>query len=646
MGTTSFRRKDMNVAIERQLLLLREFWRQPENTGKAWGGNSGLQERFYAFLRENGFIKGKATRPDKDARQKTSGLRELGLLDSNRQLTEVGKVLADIAEKGDFSRDGNLLDLSRDAWIYFLQLLKCSKEKNGWQVRPFVLLLHVLSEVKELSEESFGKLLPLCIDNTITNTIIETLKESKTNNVPIPLEEVVVGILLKMENYQEALRKFCDASEVTLSLIYQIGLNRDGEGEDRYYLDIFRTLHNIVFQGNSKETYRDFRIALKKHRLCKYWMNYFGVISPKQQLRLDRPLFSVRTETDFRIAFFKCLHLFKAYALLDDYADLNRRYFSLSDVVIFCDGSVRLTPLAHAFAIAIKPWLADNLFTKDSDLERSIPLEQIIIYPLPKKIELVQRATGKSIQAVEAAGGIEKVLYDERYARFNAFLATTFTKQRVAELLNCLEDRTNDKDVRCAVSENADIPTIFEYLVALAWFYISDCRGDVLSYMNLSLGADFLPKSHAGGGKADIVWLYDANVPYYPKHTLLIEVTLSNRESQRHMEMEPVSRHLGEYLLDNPEDTAAYCAFISTELHLNTVCDFRRRKTETHYYDRTGERCVESMKIIPLDTSMLCHILQHNLSYTKLYSFFDKAFHSPDISKEWLACLRKELNGL
>ena len=41
-----------------------------------------------------------------------------------------------------------------------------------------------------------------------------------------------------------------------------------------------------------------------------------------------------------------------------------------------------------------------------------------------------------------------------------------------------------------------------------------------------------------------ILYEYEACTSY-PKHSLLIEATLSDATNQRRMEMEPVSRHLG-----------------------------------------------------------------------------------------------------
>lgn len=48
--------------------------------------------------------------------------------------------------------------------------------------------------------------------------------------------------------------------------------------------------------------------------------------------------------------------------------------------------------------------------------------------------------------------------------------------------------------------------------------------------------------------EADIEYYYDKCTDYH-KHYLLIEVTLANGTNQRRMEMESVSRYLGEHIL-------------------------------------------------------------------------------------------------
>lgn len=77
IGTTSYRTDNFNLSIEKQLHLLRQFRELEENKNKKWGNNKKFQAEYYNFLKENNFVKGDAALPDKDAREKTSGLNNL-----------------------------------------------------------------------------------------------------------------------------------------------------------------------------------------------------------------------------------------------------------------------------------------------------------------------------------------------------------------------------------------------------------------------------------------------------------------------------------------------------------------------------------------------------------------------------------------
>ena len=121
LGTTSFRMVEFNKKIERQLRYLKDFWQLTENQNQNWINNTNLQIRYYNFLREQNFIDGNASRKDKDAREKTSGLVDLGLITENRKLTEVGETLLSISENMNFDNN-NILQIPSDSFIYFKQL--------------------------------------------------------------------------------------------------------------------------------------------------------------------------------------------------------------------------------------------------------------------------------------------------------------------------------------------------------------------------------------------------------------------------------------------------------------------------------------------------------------------------------------------
>jgi len=224
-----------------------------------------------------------------------------------------------------------------------------------------------------------------------------------------------------------------------------------------------------------------------------------------------------------------------------------------------------------------------------------------------------------------------KVIKDERYVRFNRLIDERFNKDTLITLFNYFESR-NDGEISALVTDNADIPTIFEYILGIAWYVISDRKGDVLEYMNLSLEADLLPRTHAGGGEADIVWKY-SETQWYPKHTLLIEATLAYGSNQRRMEMEPVSRHLGDYCLLHPENEA-YCIFVTTYLNTNVISDFRARRY-MEYYNQTGTDYITGMKILPIQTSELKELLRFDVKYPQIYEMLDKAHNSNETPREW-----------
>ena len=147
-----------------------------------------------------------------------------------------------------------------------------------------------------------------------------------------------------------------------------------------------------------------------------------------------------------------------------------------------------------------------------------------------------------------------------------------FTDEKLLKILSLIANR-EDTEIQKLVTDNADIPTIFEYVLGILWYKLSHRQSNVLDFMKLSLDVDLLPKTHAAGDDADIVYEYPTSATY-PAHSLLLEATLTERTNQRRMEMEPVSRHLGNHIL-RTGNLNSYCLFASNELNINVVSDFR-----------------------------------------------------------------------
>ena len=219
-----------------------------------------------------------------------------------------------------------------------------------------------------------------------------------------------------------------------------------------------------------------------------------------------------------------------------------------------------------------------------------------------------------------------------KYGRDNAFNGVCSELLNQTIKFDCFETR-NDDEIRSMVTDNADVPTIFEYVLGILWYKASERHGKILDYMKLSLDADLLPKTHAAGGEADIVYEYEAT-DYYPGHTLLLEATLADSTNQRRMEMEPVSRHLGMHLI-RTGNMNSYCVFATNYLNINVISDFRSRKTTPFYDPQDYSKSIAGMKIIPLQTSELKKIVSNRKTYKELYPIFETAFSSNLPPHEW-----------
>lgn len=631
IGTTSFRMKQFNRMVEEQLSLLNEFWKHKENKDLEW--NSKTQIKYYNFMKLHGFITGDEKKKDKNAREKTSGLVDLGLIYSDRRLTPVGQQLLYISAKGDFSTDNALL-IEKDSFVYLKQLLKTSYKLGNGYVRPFIVVLYILTKVGHISYDEFRYLLPLCIDNNSTITMIKKIQDIRIGKIDI--DSIIIDKFMSMENYKQALDYFIEQNKITEKIIIQIGMNRKSKSYDKQYYRIYTLLKKIYVEkqyNKINELYNN----LKTLRLSKYWVRNFFGNGLKKKVTMDdlvqNDFSNIKNEKTLKKVFFKFMHLNKIKATLDDYFDLNKRYIGLADVINFQNNTITLSIISKIFFTPIIDDIYKSIcYTESYNLTDNIDLKNIDSCLDLNESKLISNYNILHKKTIKSIKDIKKDYYNDKYNRFNSMIDEMFNKNKLKELLECFKQR-NDKKINQDVTQNADIPTIFEYIVGIIWYEISDRKGDILSYMNLSLDANLLPKSHATGGIADIIYKYE-QAQKYPQHALLIEATLTDRNIQRRSEMEPVSRHLGEYLLKN-SNHYAYCVFITTNLDINVISDFRSRKFIQFYDTKDNSNVINGMKIIPLETDILKLIIEKDYRYDELYCIFDQVYNNELNGLEW-----------
>lgn len=632
LGTTSFRVAQMNLRIEEQLMHLRNFSQTVTEIGEEWKwtGNNDLQSRFYYYLQKHGALAGDAPRPDKDARQKTSGLPTLGFTDNNRVITTAGEELLNHVEAGSFGTD-NYFMIPADSYIYFKQMLKTSLQiRDGVHVRPYFVLAHFLNEFGSLSFDELTYLIPLVVDEQ-SLSIVKT-KLSDVRNGDVSFDEVIVENLMAKENYKRAYALWMEHT-VDEELVTTVGMNRKSRKYDSLYFPFYQSLKRVFVDnrqsaGEVSELYK----RIKKLKTASYWKQaIFGDSHPSKinkegaaSIAPDNPFASVSDENQLKKVFFTLLHLYKARANLSDYFDLNRRYFKLTDTVLFRERTVTFDSIPAAFFSLVGDQLLEDMFTQSGKLDESLALSDISpMFDISEARLLTALSSEFGVELVSLTQA-KSVVQDERYERLHDLLDNRFTKDVFLELLDCFITR-DDERVKELVTEDATPSTIFEYVLGLIWYEFSGRQGDVLHFMKLSFEADLMPRAHAQGGGADIIFEFEKS-DTYPEHDMLIEATLADGTNARRMEMEPVSRHLGTHVLETGNHSD-YCVFVAPEIDVNVANDFRFRK-QSGYWGKNEEYA--PLKIIPIDIGQVKQLVEKNSTYPDLYELFEIAHNSDE----------------
>lgn len=651
LGTTSFRVNNLNFKIERQLQILKELWN--ENPNVRWNGNNSIQEEYYNKMLQKNFITGEANNKPKDARQKTSGLVQIGVIDDNRHITEIGEKIIDIVEQENFKSD-NIFNINKDSYLYLKQLLKLQITDNGINVKPFAVLLYFLSELGYLTKDEFTYILPLCTNREYIDIMLENIKKYRNNQKTI--EDIIQNKMENMSNYKAAIEFIKENGINSIEEFYLIDMGRKGTKYVKPMYKFYNELYEISQRNFDEEALDTIIKFIKKQtkknsKVAKYWKEYLRYSSKmltEEYLEdiKEIPLFNFKNKTEYTIEFFKVMHTAKWKATLEDYADLNKRYISLSDIVIFEDDKIELDVFPKYFFLNISKEIVNTeILDKDkynNFISTDIELNKIYECLNVNVDEIIYQIQADYPDRVVNKDSIKTFIEDEKLRRFNELIDNKFNENQLVQLFTYIEN--ND---RSAINEyvdwNSDVPTIFEYILGITWYRFSNRSGNILEYMKLSLDANLLPKTHAAGGTADIVYEYN-KTNNYPEHKVLLEATLTESTSQRKNEMEPVSRHLMREIQENDNDDT-YAVFVANILQEEVLSDFRSRKN----YQFRGKTSVKSgLKIISLSIRDIIKLINIKIQYSKLYKIFDEAYKDTNINDlEWYEKLVKnKINNL
>ncbi|GMO52380.1 MAG: hypothetical protein Ta2C_02810 [Candidatus Endomicrobiellum trichonymphae] len=446
IGTTSYRTKEFNTNIEKQLDIVEKFWNLQKNKNELW--NEKIQTAYYKYMQNNKFVRGSANRPAKDAREKTSGLVDIGLLTSDRRLTPAGLKLLQISRDKNFAKD-NELKIANDSYIYLKQLLKMSVKTDIYIVRPFVLLIYFIAKLGCLSKNEYTYILPLYINKEITDRALVKIKDIRDNKCSV--DDFILDTLLSMDNYKEAL-KLLISNRVIEKLVKVIGMNRKSHNYDKPYYMLYKSLFTLCFDNGKNQLLNVYKsIDGLRGKTKSFWNDYMFYSNsiktlknnPEKALKRTR-LLTLKTEKDFKKEFFNLLHLFKAKATLSDYLDLNRRYFRLTDTMLFQDNTVRMDIIPEYFFKENIDNIYKLAFTKDKNIQEDCSLSEISPYLIfdDKKI---LRNINKSLKTrYSNINDFMERVDDERLNRFKSLIGKKFTNDMLIKLLEMFESRKQD----------------------------------------------------------------------------------------------------------------------------------------------------------------------------------------------------------
>ena len=247
-----------------------------------------------------------------------------------------------------------------------------------------------------------------------------------------------------MENYKLAGEEFI-ASDVDENLICLVGMNRKSRNYDKPYYKLYENLKKVFLDGEN--IYESLLNSVKNinqkpgtlWRSLLFKTTNIGVVrkNGKASINNQCPFLNCANEKELKEVFFKCLHVFKAMATLSDYFDLNRRYFNITDTLIFEDRMIKLDMIPKYYFKEIIDVLYTETFSRDNNLRADAPLETIS-EAFRLDISKVYAALSKDLGiTIKSPGQAATYVNDERYRRFNTLIDRKFNDSVLIELLNC-----------------------------------------------------------------------------------------------------------------------------------------------------------------------------------------------------------------
>ncbi len=568
------------------------------------------------------------------ARHYTSNLVKLGFADEARQITDVGDVLLDnIPLHKDIIE--SLLPLNNTNIVYLRQLLKLRIFSNDGirYYSPFCMALYALLRKQRISQDEFSEIvqgfnpyqtisdIDAFIDNYQKGDIIQSY------SVSIPAE-INHNNVIDKEIFYKHFKNKKSSSAVHVYYIFYKALFKFTNEKTIESLDEMLTIYEnnkamlnkaFGYGSNIFENRQGNRPSVKHFLEAEKTDLFKGQLNSVIYLRFDRS---------------------KTIDVIKEYSDTTIRIFKATGLISFENGFVELVCSDLCQCIfdkdIIKSYITGN--SNITDYEGSVDSYYCSNHSIISILNYSDELIAEKLAAIKSEFDgaeieiIPQIIKKRRKSDFDVFVEEHYPEARVKELLKLFSDRSNDKIIKEEVCPEATVPTIYEYIVGLAWYYFSNKSIDLLNSFNLTLSANFEPLTHAGGGMGDIV-IYD------DKQVIMLEATLMNANSQKRGEWEPVLRHsvnlkIDEEISTNREVTTF---FIADSFDFNTINIWKAISSVPLQSSTDKTKYTDNVIIMPINNDELSKLMERKLEYNSIIQQIRNLFLKDITSfdKEW-----------
>ncbi len=652
LGDTSFRRKNL---LDDYKVMLQGITEQLEE----WDTKNSSQMTFYQYIAKSGLIndtfysdyytfisnkfkesifekyKNKNGVKDyeslikyfvleqkKRGRTYTNALVKIGLLDEKRKITAVGEAL--LNERVKLDDIEKLFNLSEDNIIFLRQLLKLRvyESEGKSYVYPFRMGVYLLSKFDNIPQKEFCTILSLIRAGKTDEEYREILNNYKlVKNKNMSFGEYI-SKYIQEENLE---MEFDEKDKISKEKFEKYFFNRKSKDKIKDYFKFYEICLDF-FVNSNLETYKKLEKISKEDSIKKafgYNKVPFKFCKTLEEFFEENKetIFDAKNVEEFNKLFYELFQNSKNYDLIFEYNDMTIRTFNLSGIISFENGQINLSYKWLSSSIFLE-FANMNLCGKENEINEEIfhkNLSFIEIFALSK--EKIRNFEERLRKENNIPGKVPIFEYfTKRIDKdFEQKLEKRFSNDKVCKILNLFKNRENDEKILKEVTDNAKIPTIFEYMLAIAWHRISDKEFNLKKSLKLTLDGDGFPLSHAPGGDGDIIAEYE-------DFDVMLEATLMDRNTQKRGELEPVIRHTANLTIKNMEENkSTYTFFVANELDTNVINIFRAASQIQLQSTQDREKYTNGIKIYSLTIDKIVYLLENNINYKY---FLNKVFEN------------------